>query len=72
MENIQNDIIKLLQEATGQRDVLSIDYKAVDDTTKDKIDFTKVRGSVRLMSGKIKTSADVDAMRKRFLALQIP
>jgi hypothetical protein len=72
VEQSQNNIITLIKEATGSSDVLSIDFKDLDNTTRKKIDFTKVRGSVRMMSGKIKTFADVSAMKKQFIALRIP
>ena len=72
MEIANDNILSLLKEATGNSDISFIDFKNVDKTTKDRIEFKKVRGSVRLMSGKIKTPSEVDAMRKAFLALQIP
>jgi hypothetical protein len=72
VENAQKNILSLIKDATGKSDVFSIDFKNLDKTTRIMIDFKKVRGSVRLMSGKIKTKADVDAMRKAFIALRIP
>ena len=72
MDNAQLNIISFIKEATGESDVFAIDFKNLDKTTKDKLDFKKVRGSVRLMSGKIKTMVDVEAMKKAFLALRIP
>jgi hypothetical protein len=72
MEIANDNILSLLKEATGKTDISSVDFKNVDKTTKDRIDFKKVRGSVRLMSRKIKTPLEVSAMRKAFLALQIP
>lgn len=68
----QKSIITLIKEATGETDVFAIDFKDLDNTTRQKIDFKKVRGSVRMMSGKIKTIADVNAMKKAFFALRIP
>lgn len=65
-------ILSFIKEATGQSDIFAIDFKNLDNTTKEKIDFKKVRGSVRLMSGRIKTKVDVEAMKKEFLALHIP
>ena len=72
MDNAQAKIISLIKEATGVTDVLSIDFKNLDKTPKNRLDFKKVRGSVRLMSGKIKTMVEVEAMKKDFLALHIP
>lgn len=72
METTHSNIESFIKEATGKTDVFSIDFKNLDNTTKSRIDFKKVRGSVRLMSGRIKTMVDVDAMRKAFLALRIP
>jgi hypothetical protein len=68
----KNIMATLLKEVLGHSDVSSVDYKSIENTTKDRIDFQKVRGSVRLMANKIKTVADVDAMRKAFIALRIP
>ena len=62
----------ILQQAIGQSDIMSIDYKGVDDATQENIEFRRVRGSVRLMVGKIKTPKDVAIMIKRFFALRIP
>lgn len=72
MSTTHNHINSLIQQATGKSDVFSIDFKDLSQTTRERIDFHKVRGSVRLMSGKIKTMADVEAMRKTFIALRIP
>jgi Xaa-Pro aminopeptidase len=72
MEAANDNILSLLKEATGKTDISSVDFKTVDNTARDRIDFKKVRGSVRLMSRKIKTPIEVAAMRKAFLALQIP
>ena len=72
MENSQNVILALLKEATGKSDVSSMEFRNIDFITKDRVDFKKVRGSVRLMSERIKTMADVERMRKAFLSLQLP
>jgi hypothetical protein len=72
MDSSQKTILSLIREITGQSDIVSIEYKDVSNTTKDRIDFKKARGSVRLMSRKIKTNLDVESMVKSFLALQIP
>lgn len=72
MENIEDTIVEFIKEATGKTNVAEVDFKDVEKTTVDKIDMKKVRGSVRMMSGKIKTVADVEAMKKEFIALQIP
>jgi Xaa-Pro aminopeptidase len=72
VEQANENILSLLKEATGKTDISSVDFKNVENTTKDRIDFKKVRGSVRLMSRKIKTPIEVAAMREAFLALQIP
>jgi hypothetical protein len=72
METTQSNIMSFIKEATGKTDIFSIDFKNLDNATKNRIDFKKVRGSVRLMSGRIKTMVDVDAMRKAFLALRLP
>lgn len=72
MENLQDTIKEYIKEATGTTDVVSINFKEIETTTKEKINFRKVRGSVRMMSGKIKTVIDVEAMKKDFLALRIP
>lgn len=63
---------ELLIEFIGMRDVLFVDYKSLDRTTKDRLDFKKVRGSIRLASQKIKTQADVNEKVTHFLNLQIP
>ena len=65
-------ILSLIEKATGKSDVSSIDFKNIDNTTKDKVDFKRVRGSVRLMSGKIKTVADVIKLRNAFLSHPLP
>jgi len=72
VENSQETILSFIKEATGKTDVTSIDFKEIEKTTKEKIDFKKVRGSVRMMSGKIKTVEQVEAMKRDFLALRIP
>lgn len=72
MDKIQENILSLLKEATGTTDFAAMDFKSLDNLKKSRIDTKKVRGSVRMMSGKIKTMADVEAMRKAFIALQIP
>lgn len=72
MEKIEKNILSLIQEATGNSDISSIDFKDLDSTTKDQIDFKRVRGSVRLMSGKIKTLSDVLLMKQAFLARPLP
>jgi hypothetical protein len=64
---------ELLQEFIGDKDVLSIDFKPIDETTtKDQLDFKKVRGSVRLASRRLKTCAEVAEKRNHFVNLQIP
>ena len=72
MENAQTTIIALLKEATGKSDVLSMEYKNLDNIRKDRVNFKRVRGSVRLTSGRIKTMADVERMKQAFLSLQLP
>lgn len=67
-----NTLLTFLEEATGTRDVFSLDFKNLDNTTREKIDFAKVRGSVRLMSRKIKTAKDVEKLKKQFQTLRIP
>jgi hypothetical protein len=70
--NPDKDMQNLLKETTGSSDVLFIDFKNLDDTPKEKIDFRKVRGSVRLQRQKIKTQNDVEALIQKFLALRLP
>lgn len=72
MNKVQETILSLLKEATGTTDFAAMDFKSVDNIKKSRISTKKVRGSVRMMSGKIKTMADVQAMKKAFLALHIP
>jgi hypothetical protein len=71
MENAQDIIIALLKEATGKTDVSLMDYKNIDDITKDRVDFKRVRDNF-LLAGRIKTPADVERMRQAFLALKLP
>jgi hypothetical protein len=72
VDKVQEKILSLLKEVTGKTDFGAMNYKSVDKITKDRIDTKKVRGSVRMMSGKIKTMSDVELMKQAFIALQIP
>ena len=71
----KNDILltELLKEFIGTKDILFVDFKPLDETTtKDRLDFQKIRGSVRLARKMIKTYADLLALKKRVAAIRIP
>jgi hypothetical protein len=69
---VQNEILStLLAEFIGEKDVLLIDYKPIDETTtKESLDFKKVRGSIRLANQNIKTYSDVNKMRESLVDRQ--
>lgn len=65
-------INSLLKEVTGRTDIESMNFKDVNNVTSKNIETRKVRGSVRLMSGNIKTVAQVEKMRHEFITRQLP
>ena len=73
MEPYRTELQDLLFKLTGTRDALSLDYKQIDDkTTLDKLNFSKVRGSVRLINKKVKTPAQTNKIVEDFLSLELP
>lgn len=72
MNNVQNIIIGYIKKATGKTDVGAIDFKDIEKVSKENIYIKKVRGNVRMMSGKIKTHHDVEDMKSAFIALEVP
>ena len=70
MKNYKERLENLLFEAYGTRDVSKIPLATFDE--RDKIDFSKIRGSVRLMNEKVMTSKEVDTYRKKVLQLELP
>jgi geranylgeranyl pyrophosphate synthase len=60
----------LIFEATGTRDVLDIPLDKFED--KSKINFEKVRGSVRLMNGMMKTGKEADTYINKVLNTRLP
>ena len=72
VDKTQETLLSLLKEVTGTTDFGLMDFKSIDRVEKSRVDTKKVRGSVRMMSGKIKTDTDVEEMKKAFIALQIP
>lgn len=66
-------LTELLKEFIGNKDVLFVDFKPLDETTtKGRLDFQRIRGSVRLARKMIKTYADLSALKKRVAAIRIP
>ena len=65
-------LTELLKEFIGNKDVLFVDFKPRNETTKNRLDFQKIRGSVRLARKMIKTYADLSMLKKRVAAIKIP
>jgi len=72
MEQLQMQITSLLKEVTGKSNIETIDFRNIDNIDLKDIETRKVRGSVRLMSGNIKTPAQVEKMRDHFISRQLP
>ena len=73
MEQYRAELQNLLLEYTGTKDALSLKYKPIDDDTIiDKLNFSKVKGSVRLMNKKIKTPSQTNKIVEDFLLLELP
>ena len=72
METKNTTIESILSKVTNNSDIISTDFKSIENSGKENMDFSKVRGNIRLMSGKIKTPKDVAQMVKSFLSLRLP
>lgn len=71
--NEPTTLSELLSEYIGSKDVLSVDYKELEDNLSiNDIEFSKVRGSVRLANKLVLTPQDFIEIKSKFLALQIP
>lgn len=65
----------LLEKKRGKKeDVMSIEYRAIDlDTTKEELDCSTVRGSVRLADpSNVLLPRDTDILVKEYLATPLP
>ena len=76
MEDYRERLEGLLVEAYGTADTSAITarisanlLKALDE---GRVDFSRVRGSVRLMMGRVMTPKEVEAQRERVLKLKLP
>jgi hypothetical protein len=63
----------LLTKFVGTEDTSLIDYKNIDSNeTIEQMDTRKVKGSVRLMFGRIKTDADVKNLSDKVMGVSLP
>lgn len=69
-----SQLLDLLQEVRGTRDVMSIEYNTITPLTeKASIDFSRVRGSVRLANpDNVLMPKDTEEMIKAYLATPLP
>jgi hypothetical protein len=70
MEDSRKKIEDLVFEIYGTRKTSEIPLATFDD--RDKIDFSRVRGSVRLMDERIITPKEADAYREKVLKMKLP
>ena len=70
MEYYMERLNGLLYEAYGTKEVSELPLSTFDD--RDKIDFSKVRGSVRLMNEMVMTPKETDAYIEEVLRMDMP
>jgi hypothetical protein len=58
MSNYRERLQNLIYEATGIRDAYDVPFQKFNDKT--KINFGRIRGSVRIANGRIKTECEAD------------
>jgi hypothetical protein len=73
MEKYREKILDLIEEHTGTRNVMSLNYKEVTkDMTKSSFDNSLTRGNINLIAGRIKTLKDADNNSENFINTTIP
>lgn len=70
MEDYKERAKELLFKAYGTREISEIPLATFDE--RDKIDFSKVRGSVRLMNEMVMTPKEAAAYIEKVLQLELP
>jgi len=70
MKHYKERLKDLLFEAYGTREISEIPLATFDE--RDKICFSKVRGSVRLMNEMVMTPKEADAYIEEVLQLDLP
>ena len=70
MEDYRESAKDLLFKAYGTREISEIPLATFED--RDKICFSKIRGSVRLMNEMVMTTKEAEAYIERVLKLKLP
>jgi hypothetical protein len=67
-------LLDFLQEVSGTRDVLSIEYNAIDETTPiERLDLFHVRGSIRLVDPcRVVMPKEANDMLDAYIASPLP
>jgi hypothetical protein len=65
--------LDLLKSLINTEDYISEDFKDIDKNTKrEKLNFWKIRGSIRLISKRIKMPSEVNKEIENFIATKLP
>jgi len=62
----------ILKKEFGTEDFLHLDFKSVDEVAQEDLDYTNVRGSVRLIMHRILTPLDVKNLTLAVLRKKLP
>jgi len=66
-------ISALLSKLFGTENVMDVEFRQIDQKTKRKsLFFKKIRGSIRLISGKVKLPHEWDQEVDRFISTPLP
>ena len=70
MEAYRKRLQALIYDATGTHDVLNLPLERFND--REKINFEKIRGSVRLINKKVKTESETEVFINEVLNTKLP